>query len=98
MAQDIVGSAMPDSVAEQITKVGNRQYGQNGFGGPSSDQPGDRTKSGFLPDDAYTQTPVNAQMRTLETTGKSKPVPDAFGMQSNRSRQPTSDAQRKAAD
>lgn len=39
MAQDIVGSNMP----------ANNGYGQNGYAGASSDQPGQNTTSGFLP-------------------------------------------------
>lgn len=39
MAIDVVGSKMP----------AQNGYGQNGFPGPSSDNPGKDTKSGFLP-------------------------------------------------
>jgi hypothetical protein len=39
MADDVVGSKLP----------ANNGYGQNGFPGPSSDEPGKNTTSGFLP-------------------------------------------------
>lgn len=51
----------------------NRGYGQNGFAGASSDLPGQRTTSGFLPDCG---TPVNDQLRKV----KSDQYPAAFGM------------------
>ena len=50
MATDIVGSRQPTFPSEE--KNDNSGYGQNGFGGPSSDLPGKRTTSGFLPEDA----------------------------------------------
>lgn len=81
-----IGSKMPDEVADQLQATGNKHYGQNGFGGPSSDEPGAVTKSGFLPgpeNDAL----VNSQMRTLAAGN----VKDGFGMESARSRQPTKD-------
>lgn len=48
MAEDIVGSKMPGLASEAMkpTKAG---YGQNGYGGASSDMPGENTGSGFLP-------------------------------------------------
>ncbi len=48
MADDIVGSKMPTLASEALTpnKAG---YGQNGYGGASSDVPGENTGSGFLP-------------------------------------------------
>jgi len=39
MADEVVGSKLP----------ANNGYGQNGFPGPSSDEPDKRTTSGFLP-------------------------------------------------
>lgn len=50
MAVDIVGSKQPQFASQ--AKPNNSGYGQNGFQGPSSDLPGDRTTSGFLPEDA----------------------------------------------
>src|ERR1035437_4885093 len=47
MATDIVGSKESEFASQ--TKPDNSGYGQNGFHGPSSDTPGIRTTSGFLP-------------------------------------------------
>lgn len=49
MATNIVGSQQPTFPSD--AKPDNSGYGQNGFGGPSSDLPGKRTTSGFLPED-----------------------------------------------
>jgi len=48
MAQEIVGSRMP-TLASDALHPSDRGYGQNGFAGPSSDEPGQNSKSGFLP-------------------------------------------------
>lgn len=47
MSTDIVGSNFPDAA---VMDSDGDDYGMNGFDGASSDQPGQRTKSGFLPD------------------------------------------------
>lgn len=67
MATDIVGSNMP-------SKNG---YGQNGFTGASSDEPGKKTTSGFLPqtDLAAGLAKVADQVRTVGPN-----VPDGYGM------------------
>ena len=49
MAVDIVASVMPRFPSQ--VKNDNKGYGQNNFTGPSSDLPGQRTTSGFLPED-----------------------------------------------
>ena|ERR1700676_2818153 len=49
MAQDIVGSKMP-TLASDALKPSKAGYGQNGYGGASSDLPGENTRSGFLPE------------------------------------------------
>lgn len=67
--------------ASDALKPSKEGYGQNGYGGASSDVPGEKTTSDFLPQPG---TPVNDQTRTL--VGKT--APDAFGMASARSRQP----------
>lgn len=72
MSTNIVGSNEPDSVAEQIAPS-SRLYGQNGFSGPSSDTPGKRTASGFLPGPG---TPINSQLRKVDAT----PLPTTTGM------------------
>lgn len=48
MAQDIVGSKMPEFASDAL-KPNKNGYGQNGYGGASSDNPGESTQSGFLP-------------------------------------------------
>jgi hypothetical protein len=48
MAQDIVGSQMPEFASEAL-KPNKAGYGQNGYGGASSDVPGEDTTAGFLP-------------------------------------------------
>lgn len=47
-------------------------YGQNGFQGASSDLPGQRTTSGFLPD---VTAPLNSQVRHVSA----EPYPTTFG-------------------
>ena len=84
MAEDIVGSNMPDFPAAEL-KPSSQGYGQNGFSGASSDQPGQKTTSGFLP---AVGAPINSQTRTLPGSGKEKAAPDAFGMDQARARQP----------
>lgn len=75
MAQNIVGSKMTDFPAEQLTPQKPKQgYGQNGFNGASSDLPGERTTSGFLPDcdlsAAIAQdTPKDPSRQTLNGKG-----------------------------
>ena len=64
MATDVVGSKM---------KADNG-YGQNGYSGASSDLPGQRTTSGFLPQGAVPTDPW--QTRQVDT----KNVPTTFGM------------------
>jgi hypothetical protein len=44
MTIDVVGSRMPAKASDAL-KPDNSGYGQNGFGGPSSDVPGKRTQS-----------------------------------------------------
>lgn len=75
MAQDIVGSREPTFASDvQVPKGG---YGQNGFGGPSSDTPGMNTKSGFLPGPG---TPVNNQLRKVPADA----LPTTFGMRNRK--------------
>jgi hypothetical protein len=85
MAQDIVGSNMPDFASDALkVPKPKRGYGQNGFNGASSDLPGERTTSGFLPDcdlsAAIAQdTPSDPSRQTLNGKGnpptpRSKPT------------------------
>lgn len=71
MAEKIVGSNEPQFASQEF-KPSNRGYGQNQFGGPSSDTPGKRTASGFLPDPG---TRVNDQTRTVSAA----PYPPTHG-------------------
>lgn len=72
MSTDTVGSKSPQFASEQL-KPSRAGYGQNGFGGASSDTPGQRTASGFLPGPGE---PVNDQLRKV----KADPITPAFGM------------------
>jgi hypothetical protein len=47
-------------------------YGRNGFTGPSSDLPGKKTTSGFLP---KAGAPINSQTRTV----LADPIPTMYG-------------------
>lgn len=76
MSTKIVGSNAPEFASDALAMPGKsfeRGYGQNGYGGASSDNPGNRTASGYLPDMGK---PINDQL------GKVKPgnVPTAFGI------------------
>ena len=83
MSTEIVGSKTPTFASDQFAAdnpdaksySGSYMpgYGQNNYGGASSDMPGHRTGSGFLPGIG---TPVNNQLRKL----KGDNVPTAFGM------------------
>lgn len=72
MSTKITGSEQPTFASEQLSPISNRGYGQNGFGGASSDLPGQNTKSGYLPSPG---DPVNDQLRRI----KADPLPTAFG-------------------
>lgn len=50
MATQFVAGKVPTLASNQL-KPSKAGYGQNGFGGPSSDNPGERTTSRFLPSD-----------------------------------------------
>lgn len=71
MTVKVVGSNAPEFASEQF-RPSNAGYGQNQFGGPSSDVPGRRTASGFLPDPG---APVNDQLRKVS----SEQYPTTFG-------------------
>ncbi len=76
MSTDIVGSKTPEFASDQFATPGlsfEKGYGQNQYGGASSDVSGHRTTSGFLPGPG---TPINSQLRKL----KGDNVPPAFGM------------------
>lgn len=72
MSTKVVGSNQPQFASDQF-KPSRAGYGQNQFGGPSSDNPGVRTASGFLPDPGI---PVNDQLRKV----KADLYPPAHGM------------------
>lgn len=71
MAAKIVGSNEPDFPADAL-KPRQSGYGQNGYGGASSDLPHQNTRSGYLPGPG---TPVNDQLRKV----KADPYPTTFG-------------------
>jgi len=50
----------------------NNGFGQNGFTGASSDLPGKRTTTGFLP---QASAPINSQARKVDAS----PIPTTYG-------------------
>jgi hypothetical protein len=76
MAQDVVGSNMPDLASEAL-KPSKAGYGQNGYAGASSDMPGENTRSGFLPACDLTvadkQIGPNALDKVRDRNGKGNP-------------------------
>ena len=84
MATDVVGSKMTDFASDAL-KPSKAGYGQNGFGGASSDLPGERTTSGFLPDtDLAAARAVDEKIRNRnpgQPGGVSAaPITPSFGM------------------
>ena len=80
MAVQVVGSKMP-TFASDALKPSKAGYGQNGFGGPSSDTPGERTASGFLPGpDLPAARATDEKIRNRAVS--SKPIMPSFGMTS----------------
>jgi len=65
MAQDILGSAMSSTPNLKDEKRG---YGQGGFGGASSDLPGENTKSELARDCPTPGTSSTGQTRTVSGT------------------------------
>jgi hypothetical protein len=89
MAQNIVGSKMPDSVAEQMTPPADHKktgYGANGYRGASSDTDlSNPTRSAM----AVALDPNLGVVQGAPLTRDLPPgnVPDAYGMGQNRARQ-----------
>lgn len=84
MATDVVGSKMPGFASDAL-KPSKAGYGQNGYAGASSDLPGERTTSGFLPDTDYNAAyaeDVKIRDRNPGQPGgvSNKPFAPAFGM------------------
>lgn len=78
MATDVVGSKMP-SLASDAFKPSQKGYGQNNYGGASSDLPGQRTTSGYLPDpDLPGARALDVKLRNRKVD--STPIKPAFGM------------------
>lgn len=77
MSTEVVGSKSP-SLASDALKPDNSGYGQNGFGGASSDLPGKHTCSYFLPETdlgkALSERKL-AQQRPISA----EPLPTTFG-------------------
>ena len=76
MTEQIVGSKMP-ALASDALKPSKAGYGQNGFGGASSDMPGENTQSQFLPganlQTAYDQVSKTDGAYAGGRTGKGNP-------------------------
>ncbi len=80
MAQDVVGSKLPTFASDQTTKS-TRGFGQNGYGGASSETPGKaRLISKGLSDVSppLCVIPANNQVRTVSA----KPIKSASNMHS----------------
>lgn len=78
MSTDVVGSDMP-SLASDALKQDKRGYGQNGYGGASSDLPGQKTTSGFLPQ-ADLGSAQAARKKIQERPVSDKQMPLSYGM------------------
>jgi len=76
MAEDIVGSKMPGLASEGL-KPSKAGYGQNGYGGASSDLPGENRSSGFLP--GITQADLTAALDRVSPKDSRDTVRDASG-------------------
>jgi hypothetical protein len=68
MTEEIIGSKMKSENA----------YGQNGYQGPSSDNPGEKTATGFVPqssvpNDGWQTRPVSAEQKVPTTFGTKNP-------------------------
>ena len=93
MATDIVGSKEPTLASDAFkvpadhTKTG---YGQNGYVGASSDTDLSNPTRSAMSVSLFPNPKVVIvdQTRKLNTTGKEKVVPDAYGMDQARARQP----------
>ena len=82
--EKIVGSKMPAQASDQL-RPDQKGYGQNGYGGASSDLPGENTQSGF----AKTTDPIRDTLSN-PARGKSALQDDSGG------KGPVADLQRKA--
>jgi hypothetical protein len=78
MTTKVVGSDMPSFVSDAL-KEDKRGYGQNGYGGASSDLPGQRTTSGFLPQTDLAAAQA-ARKKIQERTVTAAPPPLSYGM------------------
>lgn len=79
MAQDVVGSNLSDQASDQL-KESSANYGQNGYSGASSDLPGKRTTSGFLPDTDYSAAlATDKKIRNRDVS--SAPITPSYGME-----------------
>jgi hypothetical protein len=79
MAENPAASPAPVDVYIQSKLPADNGYGQNGYRGPSSDLPGNRTSSNFLPDSqAAFAKAKSADWQTRKS--KSDPYPTTHGM------------------
>lgn len=83
MSTDIVGSQMSPFASDAL-KEDKRGYGQNGFGGASSDLPGQNTTSGFAASKgALTLDAAQADRKKFEERKVNDASPPlSFGMDS----------------
>lgn len=80
MTTNVVGSKMPDQASESL-KLSKAGYGQNGFGGASSDLPNEATTAGLLPQADLAGAKV-ARKKIQERPISDQLMPTSFGMDS----------------
>jgi len=74
MSTSVVGSNFPDDPAVQLRGPAGG-YGQNAFAGASNDLPGQRTKSGFLPDCNLDEARVASGLRSTQSEATPNGMP-----------------------
>lgn len=79
MATDIKGSNQPTLASDQL-KPEQKGYGQNGYGGASSDLPGENTETGFAktadPIRDTLSNPARGKSALQDDSGTGNPVAD----------------------
>ena len=88
MSTQFATSKVPTLASDQL-KPSKAGYGQNQFGGPSSDNPGERTASDFLPSDPvrdrlireghHDNSGTDDAVKDLERKIDTTPYPTTFG-------------------
>jgi len=86
MTQDVVGSKLSPFASDGL-KEDKRGYGQNGYGGASSDLPGQKTTSGFLPQtDLPTAQAARKRFQERDVSDQTYPLSHGMDKRSPRNR------------